>query len=657
MKKILLFILVFGMAYTISAQTRKAVSTQRPKNEVLMEPPASSVSTVVGTETDDSFTTTQNSRDITFTKIGSAGNAYGYYGDPRTYVWADPMVNSVVFTHRMLGGTEQQGNSRIAYDVSTDGGTNWTDNVQVYTPLGPDPGTGYPLAAGRYPQGAILNPEGNTDPASAFYTYFICTLDNTNGDNGIWGGYAYGVNPLTVTDPPAPTQTNLSSEGDYYRLIPDAFTVTQQGVAWYVDGSFSYDGTNYNYTGNLILGRGELNDDGTDIVYQEDLISFLYPMTATDEGLNDSKIAFAPDGQTGYICEMAEVMDDPTPYTSYHPILLKTTDGGESWSDPIDVQLGGADGIESLKNYFPDSAIINAGYDPGFNRDEVYYNMGFQVDLIVDENGNPYITGVIAIGNADGWFPNEGQMATWNVYSDDGGTTWNADALYDNIWLQADIGAIVQYNRPYASSTYDGHYLFFSWLDSDLDVAEQNDRPNIFVIGYDVEDHTYSGDVQNVTLFTQAWNRAFYGSQSQYVFANLDEGNQIWNCEIPFVYEEFTVPGDDTQPCDFWYIDGYTLDMPVGTNEIKADINDVAVSQNQPNPASNMTKIMVTGKTNQPIQLTVSNMLGQVVYTNQEQSGALLHTFNVNVSNFDSGIYLYTVKIGNKTTTKKMMVE
>ncbi len=644
MKKILLFILVIGITHSISAQNaRKAVSTHKPHDEVLIEPPAGAVSTVVGTKTDDRIKTTQNGRDLIFIKIGSSGNTHGYWGSPRTYLWADPTINSVVFTHTMLSETKQESNGRIAYDVSTDGGTIWTSNVQVYSPFEPDSG----LAEGRIPQGGILNPEGNANPDSAFYTYFTSTTDDSNGD---WGGYAYGINALSDTNPANPTQTNLTSGDGYYRLIPDAFHITKQAVAWYVDGNYKYNGTHYNYTGDLIVGHGEMQNG--DIVYEEELLPFM----DTIDGINDMKIAFADDGQTGYILVMTDAVSDPVPYTGFHPVLLKTTDGGESWSDPIQVQLGGQDGIESVKDYFPDSAIINAGYPTGFDRNEVCYNMGYQVDMIVDENGNPYITGIIAIGYEDAWYPYFGQMATWNVFSKDGGNTWDADALYDNIWLQGNIGSVFQFNRPYVSMTYNGRYLFFSWLDSDLDAAEQNDSPNIYVIGYDVEDHYYSW-VYNVTLFTQAWNKAFFGSQPYYIFSEVVGYTTF--CEIPFVYEEFTVPGDDTQPCNFWYIDGFTIliPFPEGTNETHADINKITVSQNQPNPASCVTHILVSGQTDLPIQLTVSNTLGQVVYTDQVRSGAQVHNFAVNVSNFDSGIYLYTVKVGDKTTTKKMMVE
>ena len=647
MKKILLFVLVFGMVYTVSAQTRHAISTKRPTQEYLMEPPTATPSDVV-VDQNEAFTVSDNSRGtVTFVPIGNTGNSYGIYGNPRTYVWADPTINSIVFTHRMTGGTEKLGNSRIAYDVSTDGGATWTNNIHIYTPLGD--ASRYALAAGRYPQGAIINPEGNTDPANAFYTYFIATLDNTNSN---WGGYGYGVNALTETDPPAPTQTNLTSGEGYWRLIPDAFHVTQQGDAWYVEPSQQHDGTDYVYTGDLILGHGAMNDDNTDVVYEEELYSFM----EAGESFGDAKIAFAPDGQTGYMCFLTDAASDPVPYTSYHPVLLKTTDGGESWSDPIQVQLGGEDGIETLKNYFSDTAIASTdAYDEGFDRNEVWYNMGYHLDLAVDGQGNPYITGMIAVANSEGWYPYEDLMAEWNVYSPDGGTTWEADALWNNHWFSADIGAIAEYNRPYVSSTYDGHYLSFSWLDTDFQNAEDNGKPNIYVIGYDTEDRTYSGEADNVTKITQAWNMAFYGSQSYYVFS--EEDGDMVNCEIPFVYEEFTVPGDDTQPCDFWYIKDYTMDMAVGTDEIKAEVNTVVVSQNQPNPATDVTEILITGKTNQPIQLTISNMLGQVVYTDQIVSGALVHNFAVNVSNFDSGIYLYTVRIGNQTTTKKMLVK
>jgi hypothetical protein len=406
----------------------------------------------------------------------------------------------------------------------------------------------------------------------------------------------------------------------------------------------------YTYTGELIIGRGEINED-SEIEFTEELYGFL----GEADGINDSKIAFAPDGMTGYMLVMTDSPSEPVPYTSYHPVLLKTTDGGESWSDPIHVQLGGEDGIESLKNYWPDSAYWAAGYDiDPLDRETVYYNMGFTVDLITDGNGNPYITGVIAIGDEDGWYPNEGQMATWNLYSKDGGETWNADPLYDNIWLQADIGAITTDNRAYVSSTFDGHYLFFSWLDSEIDVATANDRPNIYVIGYDTEDEYYS-DVVNVTYFTQAWNRAFYGSQSYYVFQN-EEMEGMYSIEIPFVFEEFTVPGDDTQQCDFWYIQGFTIDIPVDVPQIEANAINFTVGQNSPNPATNSTEILVNGQSDLPIELTVSNMLGQVVYRDGADSRAQTHSFRLNVSDFDPGIYLYTVKIGDKSVTKKMLV-
>lgn len=642
MKKLLLFVLAFGLGFATIAQTTHVLkSTKAPNADVLMEAAPQAAAGIMNTELPETIKGDMSGRAVSYVPIGHAGNAYGFYSNPRTYLWAEPALNSVAFIHRMVGGVEVEGNSRLAYDVSVDGGTTWTTDVQVYSPLGPGPQ--YPDAAARYPQVGILNPDGNTDPANAYLTYFAPTLDNTNGN---WGGYGYGSNPLTATDPATPSQMNLTSGGDFWRLIPDAYTVAQNGVAWYTDGN--YEGADYVYNGTFTIGKGEMVDG--EIVFEESLIDF----ADSGEGINDSKIAFAPDGMTGYIMIMTDLASDPTPYTSYHPVLLKTTDGGETWSDPIRAQFGGVDGIESIKYYWSDEILESIeAYGPGFNRDEVYYNMGFQCDLIVDGQGNPHITGIIAIGTEDGWYPGEGTMATWHVFSPDGGDTWDATALYDNIFMEGDIGGLVQYNRPYAASTADGHYLFFSWIDTDLDGAEANTNPNIFVVGYDSEDHFYT-DVENVTELSLYWFSAFYGSMSQYVFAT--EGADYWECEIPFVFTEYTNPGIPEEEMNFYYIDGFTMDMPVGISN-NEDIANFAVTQNSPNPAVNNTSILVTTETAGVIDLKVSNILGQVVHHENVSNSALAHTFNLDVSNLDSGIYFYTIEIGNKSITKKMLVK
>ena len=378
MKRLLLFISLI-LTISLFAQTQKyqAISTKAPQEALLMEAPSNNASEYSMSDVEKESLKSSTNLSGTFIPIGVAGNAYSTLGNGRTALWADPMINSVAFTHRMTGGTEVEGNSRVAYDVSTDGGATWQTDNQVYTPTGPDPGTGYPMAGGRYCQGAIINPAGNTDPANAYYTYFIAALI---GQNNIWGGYGWGSNGL-IQLPPEATQTNWESAGDIWRLIPNAYHVTQQGIAWYVDESSPFDGSAHVYNGNLLLGRGEIIDG--EVQYVEEVVSFL----EEGEAFNDFKIAFAPDGQTGYILAMTESVSDPIDNTNYHPVFLKTEDGGESWSDPIHIQFGGEDGIESIKNYIPDSIIVQLDYyaDWDGDRDELIFNMGFHVDMVVDK--------------------------------------------------------------------------------------------------------------------------------------------------------------------------------------------------------------------------------------------------------------------------------
>ncbi len=559
---------------------------------------------------------------VTYVPIGQSSNIYGFEGNSRTYLWADPNVNSVVFTHK-----SNDENPMLNFDVSTDGGSTWSINNIIDVPdLDPS-----------FAQGGIINAEGNTDPDNAYYNCFSSITD----------GLSYGVNVLTNTGSPDFSYVNHVIDSAQFD-VTNAFTITQQGVAWNVSIKTSYP--DYDYGGQLLVSNA-IVDNGT-IQYQDTIFDFLAP----SDGINDQKIAFAPDGQTGYIMILSDSESDHQPYTSYHPILLKTTNGGVTWSNPIHLQLGGVDGIESIKNYWSDE-VMEMVYGAGFNRNEIYYNLGFHGDIIVDSQGNPHITGIIALGTEDGWYPGEGTMATWHVYSDDGGSMWKADALYDNYFLIGDLGGVAQYNRPYAASTVNGRYLFFSWIDTDLDGAEENANPNIFVVGYDSEDQTYHPyGVQNVNALSLYWFSAFYGSMSQYVFS--EEYEDMADCEIPFVIAEFTEPGNPSSQTNYIYIKGFVIQFgSIGMDEIEVDTDYLSVSQNSPNPAINNTSILVSTEKEGVINLRVNNILGQVVHQESVNNSALAHTFNVNVSNLESGIYFYTVEFGESSITKKMVVK
>ena len=620
MKKLLLVVFTISIVTTLFAQKHVLRSMDLPVQRKVELNPKSSSSNEIIKKPDVETLEPANTR-TTYIPIGQSPNIYGFVGNPRTCLWADPNLNSIVFTHR--------GNDEIPamnFDVSTDGGSTWSTNNIIDIPdLSPS-----------YGQGGIINEVGNTNPDNAYYTCF----------GKIDDGLSYGANALTDTTTDFSYVNHIIDSTAIN--VSDAFTITQQGVAWNV--GTMHEGPDYDYTGQLLISNA-IVDNGT-VQYQDEVIDFLAPL----DGINDYKIAFAPDGQTGYILVMSNSESEPQPFTNYHPVLLKTTDGGDTWSDPIHVQLGGVDGIESVKNYWSDEILLEI-YGYSFDRNEVYYNLGFHADIVVDYNGNPHITGIIAIAMEDGWFPSEGTMATWHVYSNNGGDSWDATALYDNIFLDGDLGGgVMMYNRPYVASSLDGETLLFSWIDTDLDGAEGNTNPNIFCISYSPVCHFY-WEVDNVTALSMHWFSAFYGSMSQY-FNKIEYGG-YGDCEASFVFAEFTIPGDPFSPINYWYIDGYTFSDPctIGIEDNESEEYYFSVAQNTPNPADNKTDILVTTKVTGVISLNITNILGQVEHHESANNSALVHTFNIDVSSLEAGIYFYTVELGSNSVTKKMVVK
>jgi hypothetical protein len=86
--------------------------------------------------------------------------------------------------------------------------------------------------------------------------------------------------------------------------------------------------------------------------------------------------------------------------------------------------------------------------------------------------------------------------------------------------------------------------------------------------------------------------------------------------------------------------------------------NSVYVSQNTPNPFHNRTTINVQINNQADLSLTVSSIVGKkIMEISKGNVDAGSYQFFLDGSTLQPGVYLYTVKIGKESVTKKMIVE
>jgi hypothetical protein len=590
-----------------------------------------------------------NIKAVNAVAIGQSGNAFGFAFTRTTYLWADNNLKTIAFMHRM---TLPPGTGYLAYDLSKNGGQSWQSNIQTYDP------TLEGAYDGRYPQGAIYNPPGNTNPDEAYYHYFAPTLDgsNTGGQNN-WGGYAYGVKKLEAGS--VATQNNRTSWPPYYQYLPDAFTITQTGDAWMVDENSQGNISDFTYLNELIIGHGIWDSDLLDFVYNFSLFPLEIP---SSDVINDINIAFAPDGMTGYILVMTE-LTDLLPYTSYHPILFKTTNGGETWSSPIEVQLGGTYGLEPVQHFISDENLASFfDPDPVPPRNQIDYFMGYECDLSVDAWGNPHIIGLVTIADnsVDLIYPNEGLMAMFHIWSDDQGENWNAFKLGDVHRFDADFvngdATITMHNRPQVATTQDGAIVFFSWIDTEAPEITDNSQPDIFFRDYLPALKTHGEAVENVTLLSAGMWSSYFACMSHYVFSEVDGDN--YTCTIPFVYEQMGAGNDPTLPVQFYYIPDFVKSYTLTEIGEEGTVPPVEVSQNSPNPFSSVTNININLMCDTHLSFEVYNLTGSMV--DKRDMGIMkkgMNTIQFHADGLSKGIYFYSVITENGKITKKMLVQ
>ncbi len=98
----------------------------------------------------------------------------------------------------------------------------------------------------------------------------------------------------------------------------------------------------------------------------------------------------------------------------------------------------------------------------------------------------------------------------------------------------------------------------------------------------------------------------------------------------------------------------HVVDPAAGIESLNLSKFDVA--QNMPNPFSTKSEIGFTSVHNSDVEFKVYDMLGAVVYSSNFKAVKGMNTIALDANSFAPGVYMYSVKNGAITTTKRMVV-
>ena len=86
------------------------------------------------------------------------------------------------------------------------------------------------------------------------------------------------------------------------------------------------------------------------------------------------------------------------------------------------------------------------------------------------------------------------------------------------------------------------------------------------------------------------------------------------------------------------------------------DLTKFDVEQNAPNPFGDKSTIRFSSVNSSDVEFKVYNMVGAAVYTTKFKASKGANTITIEANSFAPGVYMYSIKNGDTTITKRMVV-
>ncbi len=606
-------------------------------------------------------------------QLGRSSNMYSGIRVQQNQVFADDDLGLIAFVHRQdvnVWGGGNANSGKFRYDISVDGGSNFTTEIGILNPV-------Y-TSQSRYPSITGANPDNVTNPFNTYLAYSGATLNSLPQ----WDEHVTGLASVSFSSPVQTTENyNFTASQTF---IPGGLCQGQANEFWTVESQ--YDGLSF--PGDIYLYKGEYNSASVDIIWsRHDTISPLhytgYDGTPTLLGPN---ISFSPNGNTGWMAWIGDLVGGPD--STLQPIFLKTTDGGNTWGNPIEVDLN-ADPLVAgyLKALWTQVDLVTGDTVPVSTGRATCFS---DYDITVDMNGNPHMA--VVIGSAaiyDNpepgyiYYPGLAKFLA-DVWSPDGGLTWKITYISPVLTFRGIFGnpnQIFMENYCQISRTPSGDHIFYSWVDTDTSAVtgsqngigfgiSENLAPNLRISAMRVTDE-YQRCITRVSDgdSTFGGNILFPTMAPEVVFSSLTP-NEV---ALPIVVAE-ALFNDPLQACRYWYFgtdakidlnQGFypasTLDLSwdacilVGTEEKMNE--QILLGQSIPNPTTGEAYIEFQIPFPTEVVMDLTNGIGQQVrvLTKGSYPGGK-HRVDVNTGDLPDGIYFYNLRANNQMISKKMVV-
>lgn len=548
-----------------------------------------------------------------FVAVDTMSNGFGPATTGITPLCYDPYANILTLVHR--GKTPYAtGSGEIWYNTSVPGSGVWARVAAIN-------GTAA-YKFGRYPSMTISNPtKGDLSATTGAFVWAELMAPSGSGFRNV----GYGVDQ--------PVGSNQTFSAIYSPVTPDS--LSSSAAVWAND-----------QTPSIFWAARKINEAGLVIFKTQDFqnLDVKTPWTSAefkDNGVDVGRcVSYNGVSYIGVVGSFTAPDTNNPIISGWFPGYAKSTDDGQTWSHfkVVDFRT-----ITALNKYV-------RLFDTKKGDEYISYSN----DIVIDKDGKVHM--LIAVtdttGGGDG---NNGKNAIVELI-ETSPDVWDAKvittAIPNNAYSDdADMSLGQMGLNLYYAIDKSKQIMFASWI---APVAGSPDTSaaicQIWGAYRSLNDAVWSNPV-NITNYPNISFNCTHLARDLKVNGNNVTAFLAYANELGA-----TKPKGDPNQVTALYSGSYTFQV-TGVENDKNVVTSYSLNQNYPNPFNPSTSIKFSLAEQGNVSLVVYDMLGRQVATllNGVQSAGD-HQVTFNASKLASGMYIYTLKAGNFTASKKMLL-